>query len=96
MTYQLHVEKQASTDIAIAALEYEDQRLGLGLDFLDKIDALFARIVQSPFQFPCVEGDVRRALMPRFPYGIYFVPEAKWVVVRAVLHLHRHPDAWKR
>jgi plasmid stabilization system protein ParE len=46
-------------------------------------------------QFPVVAPDLRRALVPKFPYGIFFrVLETKIVVI-AVLHLHRHPETWR-
>lgn len=48
-----------------------------------------------PFQFPAIDGPVRRAVLHRFPYGVYFDPTGEEVKVLAVLHLLRHPDTWK-
>ena len=48
-----------------------------------------------PFQFPAIDGPVCRALLHRFPYGVYFDPTGEEVKVLAVLHLLRHPDTWK-
>ena len=48
-----------------------------------------------PLLFPILENNVRRALSPRFPYGVYFVVGEELISVLAVLHLHRHPDTWK-
>ena len=96
MTRRLHVEGQASLDISRAALWYEGRREGLGLEFLDQLESLFQRIVESPLQFPQVEGEVRRTLLLRFPHGVYFTQEEHRVSIQAVLHLHRHPDSWRR
>ncbi|MDR4470747.1 MAG: hypothetical protein MRJ68_21020, partial [Nitrospira sp.] len=73
----------------------EDQRAGLGMQFLSELDEVFQRIESSPKQFPQLESEVHRALLHRFPYGVYFVEEPDEVVVLAVLHLHREPDMWK-
>ncbi len=74
---------------------YEDQQAGLGAYFLAELDLVFQRIEENPLQFPRLEGDVRRALLHRFPYGVYFITESQEVKVLAVLHLHRQPDMWK-
>jgi cytochrome P450 len=42
-----------------------------------------------------VEDDVRRYLIRRFPYGIYYTFEEDVVVIWAVKHLHRDPDYWQ-
>lgn len=74
---------------------YEDQRSGLGSRFLDELDLVFQRITGNPRQFPRVEGDVHRALLRHFPYGVYFLAESEDLKALAVLHLHREPDMWK-
>ncbi|MDF0650880.1 MAG: type II toxin-antitoxin system RelE/ParE family toxin [Nitrospira sp.] len=78
-----------------AVLWYEDQRSGLGMRFLSELDELFQRIESNPKQFPQLEGKVRRAVLHRFPYGVYFVEGQDDVAILAVLHLHRAPDMWK-
>jgi hypothetical protein len=93
---RLDISSEAELEIFEAALRYERERVGLGLRFETHINAVFLRLVENPFQFPVVEQDVRRALVREFPYGVFFVAEAELITVLAVLHLHRHPDTWKR
>lgn len=95
MARRVVVQPQSDLDIQAAAVWYEDQQSGLGARFLDELDLVFQRIAESPQQFPGLEGDVRRALLHRFPYGVYFFAESEEVKVLAVLHLHRQPDMWK-
>jgi plasmid stabilization system protein ParE len=95
MARRLVVQPQSDLDIQAAAVWYEDQQSGLGLRFLDELDVVFHRIVDNPQQFPCVDGNVRRALFRHFPYGVYFLAESEDMNVLAVLHLHREPDMWK-
>lgn len=89
------VRPAAQADIREAALWYESQRPGLGSEFTLRFDALVERIAQNPLQFPEIGSGVRRALLQRFPYAIYFVVAA-CPVVMAVLHQSRHPDTWKQ
>ncbi|NGZ10818.1 MAG: type II toxin-antitoxin system RelE/ParE family toxin [Nitrospira sp. LK70] len=95
MARRLVVQRQSDLDIQAAALWYEDQRHGLGMRFLSELDEVLQRIESNPKQFPQLEGEVRRALLHHFPYGVYFVEGPDDVAVLAVLHLHRDPDMWK-
>ncbi|MBX3319798.1 MAG: type II toxin-antitoxin system RelE/ParE family toxin [Nitrospira sp.] len=95
MTRRLVVQRQSDLDIQAAALWYEDQRPGLGRRFLGELDEVFHRIESNPKQFPQLEHEVRRALLHRFPYGVYFIEGPDDVAILAVLHLHREPDMWK-
>jgi len=45
--------------------------------------------------FPIIEEDVRRALLHKFPYSIYFANEPDAIAIIAVLHQHRQPGEWK-
>jgi plasmid stabilization system protein ParE len=95
MALPLIIRPEAELDVESSALWYERQQPRLGSRFLDALSEVFARITENPLQFRQLERGVRRALLPRFPYGIYFVPEPNRVVVLAVLHLQRDPEAWK-
>lgn len=90
----LVVRLEAEADIESAVVWYERQVRGLGARFLDALDDVQARIGGFPLHFPEVAPDVRRALLRRFPYAIYFVAQAERVVVIAVLHQHRSASTW--
>ncbi len=94
MARRLVVQPQSDLDIQAATLWYEDQQSGLGVDFLNELERVFQRISENPQQFPQLEHTVRRALLHRFPYGVYFLVEAQDVKILAILHLHRAPDMW--
>ena len=96
MTRRVVVQPDASDDAREAAQWYERERRGLGRRFLVELSGVIDRISANPFQFPELEQGTRRALLRRFPYGVYFVLEEDRAVVRAILHLHRDPDTWKR
>ncbi len=72
-----------------------DTRAGLGLRFVGEVRESLRRIADSPLRFPIVDKDVRRALLHKFPYSIYFVNEPEAVAIIAVLHQHRRPEAWQ-
>lgn len=91
----LLLRPQAQLDIADAAGWYQDQKPGLGIRFLDEVGRVLVRARVSPHQFPEIESGIRRGLLQRFPYSVYFSVGANRVEVIAVLHQHRHPDTWR-
>jgi plasmid stabilization system protein ParE len=95
MTRRLVVRPQAEIDVADAVAWYEDQRAGLGNQLLDEIESVMERVVHSPFQFPQIRDEVRRALLRRFPYSVYFRMSHETVDIIAVLHQHRDPRTWQ-
>ena len=75
---------------------YERQAAGLGRRFVLFVGSLVNRIRENPQAFPVIHRDIRRAVMKSFPYGVFFRDRAAAIEVIGVVHLHRHPDTWKR
>ena len=94
--YRLVAGWLADLDVAAAYEWYERERAGLGLQFLDQLATTYDRIAQDPLGYQDLESGVRRALLRRFPYAVYFTVEADVAVVLAVLHMGRNPAEWQR
>lgn len=71
---------------------YEDRREGLGREFSVAVEQQLGTIALSPNRFPRVRGDVRRAVLQRFPYSTYFLIEEYRVLVLAIFHARRAPE----
>ena len=95
MTRRLVFRPEAESELLDARGWYEEQRFGLGRIFADAVDRTVAAILQSPFAYPRVHGETRRALVQRFPYAVYFRTIGDEVVVLAVMHGRRHPHRWQ-
>ena len=72
---------------------YDRQSDGLGRAMLAELDSTLARIVTGVERYPKVRGSVRRALVRRFPYALYFFEDGDQIIVLAVFHQRRSPDA---
>lgn len=94
MNCEVRLREEADRDLAEAALWYELQGSGLGFQFLDEVLRVLATIAESPSIYPVVWRETRRALMNRFPFGIYFRRNGGMIVVVAVMHGSRHPRNW--
>lgn len=64
--------------------------------FADALADTLTTTLAHPRAFPEIEPQIRRVLVPFFPYFVYYRLSAGAVRVLAVLHTSRHPDTWKR
>lgn len=92
---RLTVRPEAELDALDAGSWYEAERAGLGMEFLAELRATLSQIEEGPQRFPVVFREVRRAILCRFPFGVFFVVEAESAVVLAITHLRRHPSVWQ-
>jgi plasmid stabilization system protein ParE len=88
---RLVVRSRAEQDLVDAQKWYEEQRSGLGEEFRITVDGLISRILERPRLYPEVYRKVRRAVMRRFPYLLYFILTDDVVVVIGCLHSRRNP-----
>lgn len=92
MKYFFHPEAE---DEFLQSIEfYESRSTGLGEDFASEIYDTIRNIILYPHAWPIMEGEIRRSLTHRFPFGILYSIERDYVFILAVMHLHRHPDYW--
>ena len=93
MKIQFHPEAEAEFVQAIDY--YEEREPGLGHDFAVEVYTAIERTMAYPKAWPCIDEDIRRSLVRRFPFGILYTEENNSLFVLAVMHLHREPDYWK-
>lgn len=96
MKYRLEYRPEAFADVAEAFLWYESQRSGLGDEFENEVGATIGLVTATPEAAPIVLGHLRRALVNRFPFAIYYTIEGEVIELRGVLHTSRDPDEWHR
>ena len=91
----IRLREEADHDLRTTASWYEQRREGLGHEFLDEALSLLHAIADHPLVYPLVHRNTRRAVMHRFPFGVYFRVLDATVVVVAVIHGSRHPRRWR-
>ncbi len=91
MTKPVIVLPQAEEELRLAAADYETRAAGLARSFIRELRAAFNRIERTPRLYACVDGDVRRALLHRFPFGVFYEEAEEVTRVLAVLDLRRQP-----
>ena len=90
---------EAEGEITAAALWYEDQRRGLAARFLAEVNAVAGVLPERPKSFPRLTDvapdlEIRRALLPNFPYAVVFIELNSEIRILAVCHAKRRPGYW--
>lgn len=81
----------AETEVIESAQFYERCVPKLGTEFLDAVDQAVDAILKNPERCRVIESDVRRYLMPRFPFAIYYRSLPDRLRILALKHHSRHP-----
>ena len=94
MSRVLVIRPKAEAQAASARDWYDDQLPGLGDDFIDRLDEAIPKAHANPLHYQKVLHEIRRVLLRRFPFAVFFVAEPQRVVVLAVLHQTDNPSQW--
>ena len=86
----------AAADVEEAFSWYEQQRPGLGEEFLESVNEGLREIAASPLRHAIIFRDTRRLLLKRFPYVVYYRVYPRTIVVVACMHGRRDPLRWKQ
>jgi len=91
------IRSQAEADIAEASAWYEERQIDLGQAFLNEVSIALISAAENPFRFPVFRRrpEVRRILVARFPYRIFFIREPDRLVLFRVLHEAQYDRNWK-
>jgi toxin ParE1/3/4 len=95
MSFSLIVRPEAESEMAMAFDWYENRRKGLGEKFISNVQVVFDQISANPLVHGLFYSDIRCAIVPRFPYGVYYFVDGSSVVVIAVYHSSRDPSIWQ-
>jgi plasmid stabilization system protein ParE len=91
MAHKVIIKPGAELDIREALEWYEEEKEGLSLDFLERLDDELARISKTPEHFQKRYRNIKIVFTKRFPYSIHYTLENDVVFVHAVLHMKSKP-----
>lgn len=94
VAYRLKFASRATREIGAAFDWYEEQSGGLGSEFELAFELQLKRLEQVPLLYTEIIPGVRRTLLPRFPYAVFYTVKNDLVHVLAVIHTARSPKRW--
>ena len=91
MTYTLRFLPEVEDDAIGGYGWYETKSPGLGEEFLRMFYACAGDLSRNSLLYRKVYGEIRRRLLRRFPYAIYFMVKGEHVIVTGLFHCARDP-----
>ena len=91
MSLPVELLSGADADLQQIFNQFEEYREGFGVEFMTAVDAHLARIAVFPEIAPIYFERIRRQVMQRFPFGIFYEAYPTRVVVVAILDLRQDP-----
>jgi toxin ParE1/3/4 len=93
----LTLHDAARLEIREAAEYYANESRKLAVDFRWELNRALEIVVNGPLRFEQIRPGVRRLLLERFPYGIYYrMPDDMTIRIIAVKHHSRRPGLGMR
>ena len=96
MSLEVVFLRGAESELLAAFSRYEDKIEGLGAEFLVSVDGNLELIKQFPEMAPVYYQEIRRCVVSRFPYGVFYAVESHRIVVHAVLDLRQDPQSIRK
>ena len=91
MNFKVLILSEAELDIDNAIIWYELNQIGLGKSFYDSVDRSVRFISERPFSCAEIFKGLRRFVIKKFPYGVYYKvnPENMEIQIIGVIHVKR-------
>lgn len=86
LSYSVYVRGAAERDVAAAQKWYEEQQQGLAAEFNIEFNATVDQLAENPLIYAVRYRDIRRALLHRFPFLVWYRVQGSEVTVLAYTH----------
>jgi len=92
MLYSIEVRPLAVVEVLEAYDWYEQQRKGLGMEFLNELDVFYSGLLHNPNAYSYYDKPVRQGRINRFPYTVVYEVLETTIVVYSVFMIKQNPD----
>lgn len=96
MTVRVGLTPEAEADVEEIHAWYAERGAGLGDEFRSALGQCIDGLANFPESHVLIHRSIRRAVLHRFPYCVFYVVEEERVVIHGCFHAHRDPNAWRR
>jgi plasmid stabilization system protein ParE len=91
VAYVVRYTRAASAEVGAAISWYARPDIDQAPGFIKDLERTEGRLKTQPALYQQVEPEMRRAVLQRFPYSLFYVIEGHEVIVLACMHQHQKP-----
>ncbi|MDP3433967.1 MAG: type II toxin-antitoxin system RelE/ParE family toxin [Bacteroidota bacterium] len=92
--FSIEISDEAEIDFDKSYEYYFEDSPKVADAFFRRINVSFENIKQNPFTFPVAYKNVRKYVMKKFPFVIYYQIVNSIIKVIAIFHTSRNPEIW--
>lgn len=92
MEFKINIREEAVQDLIKGYLWYEEQKKGLGENFVSEVESSLRYLRRNPEAFPKKRKSLREVNLKTFPYLIIYSVEDSLLTVVANFHSHLNPN----
>lgn len=93
--YKIELSDEAEKDFDKSYQYYANENEKVADNFFQQVDKSLNKISESPDTFQKAYKNVRKYVMKKFPFIIYYQTTQLVVRVIAIFHTSRNPEIWK-
>ena len=91
MRYPVRYKPAAAAEVVNAITWYARPEINKASAFVLELERTEAHLHANPELYQRIEDEIRRAVLRRFPYSLFYVIEQNEVIVLACMHHHQKP-----
>ncbi|WP_010419538.1 type II toxin-antitoxin system RelE/ParE family toxin [Anaerophaga thermohalophila] len=92
--FSIEISDEAEIDFDKSYEYYFEESPKVANAFFKRINISLEDIKQNPFTFPIAHKEVRKYLVRKFPFVIYYQIDNSTIKVVAIFHTSRNPEIW--
>lgn len=92
--FSIELSNEAEVDFDKSYEFYFEDSPKVADTFFKQINLGFENIKQTPKSFPFTHKDVRKYVVKKFPFVIYYRIVDKTIQIIAIFHTSRNPEIW--
>ena len=89
------IPPEVFAEIEVSANFYRTQNPGLEILFLNEIEKALMKIQENPEMVPLIELNIRKFVVQKFPFTIFYEKYPQEILILAVGHHKRKPNYWE-
>ena len=96
MSRMLSIHESAEREIEEESDFYDLESIGLGNVFIDDVQKAIDNISQFPEAATLVQDKLRKKMLSKFPYALFYATYPDRIRILAVAHQKRRPYYWRK
>lgn len=92
--FSVELSNEAEVDFDSSYEYYFEESPTVADAFFQKLNFAFNIIKQNPYSFSIIHKNIRKYVIKKFPFVIYYTVNDPIIKVIAIFHTSRHPEIW--